>query len=485
MAKKKGLFVCQQCGHSQPNWVGRCPGCSEWNTLVEEAAPEAKAAGSRSSRGGQGVVPIHEVQAENAPRLSTGVAELDRILGGGLVPGGAILIGGEPGIGKSTLLMQVANWLARGGGKLLYVTAEESALQLKLRAERLGAVSPNLLVLAENNLDVILESIEKTRPAAVILDSVQMVFWERIGAAPGSVGQVRECAAALIAQAKRGAAPLFLVGHVTKDGTIAGPKVLEHMVDVVLQFEGDRFHAARILRAVKNRYGAVNEIGVFEMTAAGLSPVADPSRLFLSGRRDTGPGTVVTAALEGSRPFMVEVQALVATGFPGNAKRQVSGADRNRAQMLLAVLEKRAELSLFDQDVYLNVVGGASINEPGGDLAMAVAVASSLRERAFPADTVLIGEVGLGGEVRPVAQLAARLSEAGRLGFKRAMIPAGEAALAVNREMERERESEERQSVQQSHPAGQGAPKRAPASQPPLELLPIRRLDEALDWLGR
>ena len=250
MSKKKSLFVCQQCGHSQPNWVGRCPACKEWDCMVEEVAPDAKAAGSRSSRGGEGVVPLSQVRAENAARLSTGVAELDRILGGGLVPGGTILIGGEPGIGKSTLLMQVANWLARKEGQLLYVTAEESALQLKLRAERLGAVSENLLVLAENNLDTIMEAIEKTQPAAVILDSVQMVYWERIGAAPGSVGQVRECAAALIAQAKRGDAPLFLVGHVTKDGSIAGPKVLEHMVDVVLQFEGDRFHSARILRAV-------------------------------------------------------------------------------------------------------------------------------------------------------------------------------------------------------------------------------------------
>ncbi len=427
MAKRKSVFVCKECGQSSNNWVGRCPSCKGWDTFIEEVTMEAKAAGSRSSRGGIGIIPITEVTGESEARLSTGVEELDRILGGGLVKGGAVLIGGEPGVGKSTLLMQVAHWLTTQNHSILYATAEESAVQLKLRAERLSTTSDKLLVLAENNLDEIMKAIDASKPGVIILDSIQMVFWEKIGSAPGSVGQVRECAAALIAQAKRENIPLFLVGHVTKDGAIAGPKVLEHMVDVVLQFEGDRFHSARILRAVKNRYGAVNEIGVFEMAGNGLTPVSDPSKLFLSCRSQTA-GTVVTAALEGTRPFMVEVQALVTTGFAGNAKRQVSGADRNRAQMLMAVLEKRAELTLFDQDVFLNVVGGACINEPGGDLALALSVASSFSEKIFPEDTIAIGELGLGGEIRPVAQIAARLQEAERLGFKQALIPSGSKA---------------------------------------------------------
>lgn len=423
MAKKKSQYVCSNCAHASANWVGKCPQCNAWNTLIEELTTAVKTAGSRSSRGGQSAQAITEVQAEVGVRLATGVNELDRILGGGLVRGAAILIGGEPGVGKSTLLMQVANWLAQTDLKILYITAEESAVQLKLRAERLNALNKNLLVFAENNLDEIMKTIDSVRADVVILDSIQMVFWEILGSAPGSVGQVRECAAALVAQAKRTNTPLFLVGHVTKDGTIAGPKVLEHIVDVVLQFEGDRFHAARVLRAMKNRYGAVNEIGVFEMTSAGLSPIPDPSRLFLSGRGANCSGAVATSSLEGTRPFLIEAQALVVAGFPGNAKRQFSGVDRNRAQMLLAVLEKRAELTLYDQDVFLNVVGGAQLTEPGGDLALALAVASSLREVPFPQDTLVIGEVGLGGEIRPVTQLDTRLSEAVRLGFKRAILP--------------------------------------------------------------
>ena len=437
MAKKKTQYVCRNCGHAASNWTGKCPGCGQWDTLAEELTPEAKSAGSRSSRGGRAARPISEVTAENAPRVATGVAELDRILGGGLVRGAAVLIGGEPGVGKSTLLMHVASWLANSGMKILYVTAEESAIQLRLRAERLHAVSDNLLVFAENNLEEITKTIDAARADAIILDSIQMVFWDILGSAPGSVGQVRECAAALIAQAKRTDTPIFLVGHVTKDGAIAGPKVLEHMVDVVLQFEGDRFHAARILRAVKNRYGAVNEIGIFEMTGAGLNPIPDPSRLFLSGRGEQCSGAVATASLEGSRPLLVEAQALVVPGFPGNAKRQVSGVDRNRAQMLLAVLEKRAELTLFDKDVFLNVVGGAELTEPGGDLALALAVASSLREIPFPQDTTVIGEVGLGGEVRPVNQLETRVTEAARLGFARAVVPASNKCAARGIELVR------------------------------------------------
>lgn len=425
MAKRKSIYVCSECGHSAKNWMGKCPSCNNWDTMIEELEQSEVTTGSRASRSlkKKGSVRIAQVEAEQGARFSTGVGELDCILGGGLVRGAAVLIGGEPGVGKSTLLMQAANWLSDVAGVVLYVTAEESLMQLKLRAERLSALSDNLHVLAENNIEEIQKVIEDEMPAVVILDSIQMVFWDIIGSAPGSVGQVRECAATLVAQAKRLDIPLFLVGHVTKEGSIAGPKVLEHMVDVVLQFEGDRFHAARILRAVKNRFGAVNEIGVFEMSNRGLSPVEDASRLFLSGREDTGSGSVVTAALEGSRPFLVEVQALVTEGYPGNAKRQVSGADRNRAQMILAVLEKRAEVTLYDKDVFLNVVGGANLGDTGGDLSVALAIVSSLLEIKVDKRLIAIGELGLGGEVRNVAQMEARLKEAERLGFHSAIVP--------------------------------------------------------------
>ncbi len=425
MAKKRSVYVCSECGHSTKNWMGKCPSCNEWDTMVEELEKGEVNAGSRSVRSekSKGSIQIGKVVAEDGVRLSTGVKELDCILGGGLVKGAAVLIGGEPGVGKSTLLMQAANWLSAVAGSVLYVTAEESLIQLRLRAERLGTLADNLQVLAENNIEEIQKVIESESPSVVILDSIQMVYWDVIGSAPGSVGQVRECAATLVAQAKRMNIPIFIVGHVTKDGSIAGPKVLEHMVDVVLQFEGDRFHAARILRAIKNRYGAVNEIGVFEMGATGLIPVDDASKLFLSGRESGGSGSVVTAALEGSRPFLVEVQALVTDGCPGNAKRQVSGADRSRAQMILAVLEKRAEVTLYDKDVFLNVVGGASLGDTGGDLAIALSIVSSLQDECFNKQTIAIGELGLGGEVRNIAQLEARLKEAQRLGFKSAIVP--------------------------------------------------------------
>lgn len=430
MSKKikppKTFFACTACGHTASRWLGRCPACQEWDTLVEEAAPLAAGSGTRPGLApttGAKARPITEITPDATVRILTGVTDLDRILGGGLVSGSAVLVGGEPGIGKSTMLLQVANWLAESGCQTLYVTAEESAMQLRLRAERLKCLDEKLLVFAENNLAAILDATEAEGVGAVIIDSIQMVHWAELSSAPGSVGQVRECAAALIAQAKRRGVPVFLVGHITKDGSIAGPKVLEHMVDVVLHFEGDRFHASRILRATKNRFGAVNEIGVFEMTTTGLRPVADPSQLFLSGRQQDTPGTVVAAPLEGTRPFLVEVQALVANAMPGRASRRVSGVDSNRAAMILAVLEKRCEMVLSDQDVFLNVVGGAHIPEPGGDLALALAIASSLRERVVPHDTIVCGEIGLGGEVRPVAQLEARLAEAARLGFKRALAP--------------------------------------------------------------
>ncbi len=425
MAKRKSIYVCSECGYKAKNWMGKCPACNEWDSMQEELEGAEVSIGSKAVRSSskQGSICISDVVAESGVRLGTGVKELDCILGGGLVRGAAVLIGGEPGVGKSTLLMQAANWLSKAAGSVLYITAEESLMQLKIRAERLGTLSENLKVLAENNIENIQQVIDAEQPGVVILDSIQMVYWEVIGSAPGSVGQVRECAATLVAQAKRLDIPIFIVGHVTKEGSIAGPKVLEHMVDVVLQFEGDRFHTARILRAIKNRYGAVNEIGVFEMGHRGLIPVDDASKLFLSGRETASSGSVVTSALEGSRPFMVEVQALVTDGYPGNAKRQVSGADRTRAQMILAVLEKRAEVTLYDKDVFLNIVGGASLGDTGGDLAIALAIVSSLQNEPFCRECVVIGELGLGGEVRNVAQLEARLKEAQRLGFKSAIIP--------------------------------------------------------------
>jgi len=432
MARGKSCFVCSECGHSSSKWLGKCPNCSTWDSLVEEAVTGGTHGHRRTARDAQ-AVPITAITADTGVRMSTGLHALDGILGGGLVAGSAVLISGEPGVGKSTLLLQVAHGLSEACAAktatllapTLYITAEESAMQLRLRAERLAAISPRLQVLAENSLARLLGVIEELRPGAVIVDSIQMVYWEDLGSAPGSVGQVRECAAALIAQAKRLGYPVFLVGHVTKDGSIAGPKVLEHMVDVVLSFEGDRFHTARILRASKNRFGAVNEIGVFEMSSDGLRPVDDPSRLFLSGTRGGTAGTVITAPLSGSRPFLVEVQALVAPALPGNARRRVAGVDPARSAMLLAVLEKRCDLILSDKDVFLNVVGGAELREPGADVALALAVAGSLQERALPADTVAIGEVGLGGEVRPIAQVEARLLEAARLGFRRVLLPAG------------------------------------------------------------
>ncbi len=425
MAKKKTVYHCKECGHASGKWLGKCPSCNQWDTFVEEfVQPDASPdAGSRAARGDGKAVAIGKVKAEHETRINCGVEEVNRILGGGLVPGSVVLIAGEPGVGKSTLMLQVAHWIATSGTGVFYATAEESAMQLRLRAERIGCVADNLFVMAENRLDAVMHAAEQSDCGVLVMDSVQMAYWSELAGAPGSVGQVRECTAALSALAKRTHMAVLLVGHVTKDGAIAGPKVLEHMVDVVLSFEGDRFHAARILRASKNRYGAVGEIGVFEMMQQGLTPVSDPSRLFLSGYRSETPGSVVTASLEGSQPFLVEVQALVAPGLPGNPRRRVSGMDQNRAAMILAVLEKRCGLALCDKDVYLNVVGGAQLDEPGSDLAIALAVASSLQDQPFPEGIIAFGEIGLGGEVRPVARMEARLKEASRLGFISAICP--------------------------------------------------------------
>jgi DNA repair protein RadA/Sms len=450
MAKEKTRYTCTACGGASSKWLGKCPACGEWDTLVEEAVAHEESRASRASLGGSAARPVTELAGEREDRSGSGDAELDRILGGGLVAGSAVLLGGDPGIGKSTLLLQAA--LARAAahpGPVLYVTAEESATQVRLRAERLGTLVPGLLVLAENNVNRVLREAERVGAGLVVIDSIQMVYWPEMDSAPGSVSQVRECAAGLIAQAKRCGAPVVLVGHVTKEGAIAGPKVLEHMVDVVLYFEGDRHHTARILRSVKNRFGATGEIGVFEMAGTGLRAVDDPSRLFLSAVEGPVEGAVVTAAVEGTRPFLAEVQALATAGLPGGARRRITGADANRVSMLLAVLEKRCGLSLADQDVFVNVVGGVRLEEPSADLAIALAVASSLQERAVPRDLAVVGEVGLGGEVRPAGNMDLRLREAVRLGFRRALLPA---------------ESE--------------------VELPGLSLQPVRRLEEALELLG-
>jgi len=424
MTKVRKFYVCRQCGAQQVKWSGRCPECGEWDTLGEErlaTRTSRDAAPLEVSR----AKPITEVEPTDAARLASGLPELDRVLGGGVVLGGTVLVGGDPGIGKSTLLLQAAERFAAGGLSVLYVTAEESLLQTKLRAERLGVTSPNLLILAETDLDVVFEEIQRTTPQVLVIDSVQMVYTPDLPSAPGSVGQVRESAARLVYHAKRSGASVFLIGHVTKGGVIAGPRVLEHLVDTVLYFEGDRHHAFRLLRSVKNRFGSTNELGVFEMTREGLVEVPNPSRLFLPRDRRPLAGSVIVPCIEGSRSLLVEVQALLATAHYGSAERKVSGVDYVRVCMLLAVLERRAGLQLIGQDVFVNVAGGVRVEEPAADLGIAVAIASSFQDFPVPRDTVLIGEVGLGGEVRAVSRLETRLGEAAKLGFRRAFVPGG------------------------------------------------------------
>ena len=431
MAKRKTVYVCQQCGSQQLRWAGRCPDCNEWNTLVEETsggsdAPRPRLSLAEGSAATSGVpVPITEVETTDAPRLITGIRELDRVLGGGAALGSAVLVGGDPGIGKSTLLLQAAHQLAENGGTALYVTAEESLLQTRLRAERLGAMHDRLLLLAETDLEAICNHWRKGTPDMVVVDSIQMVYCPDLPSAPGSVAQVREGATRLVYQAKQSGAPLFLVGHVTKGGVIAGPRTLEHLVDTVLYFEGERFHAFRLLRAVKNRFGSTNEIGVFEMRDEGLIEVENPSNVFLSDLRGGVTGSVVVPCMEGSRSILVEIQALLADAHYGSPERKVSGVDYQRVCMLLAVLEQRAGLKLGAQDSFVNVVGGVRVEEPAADLGIAMAIASSFADFPVPRDVVLVGEVGLGGEVRAVSRVEARLSEAARLGFSNAYVPDG------------------------------------------------------------
>ena len=423
MAKTKTVYTCQQCGAHHIRWAGRCNNCNEWNSLVEEsiAPPDPR---TRPALGQTRAMPITEIAPVDAPRITTGIDEFDRIMGGGAVLGSAILIGGDPGIGKSTLLLQAADCVAAGGLRVLYVTAEESLLQTKLRAERLGLATANLLLLAETNLDVVLAETKRLAPQMLVIDSIQMIYAPDLPSAPGSVGQVRETATRLVYRAKQSGCPVFLVGHVTKQGNLAGPRTLEHIVDTVLYFEGDRHHAFRLLRAVKNRFGPTNEIGVFRMTRDGLAQVANPSRLFLPDQRTVTSGSVIVPTIEGTRAFLVEIQALLASARYGSPERKVSGADYARVCMLLAVLERRAQLQLIGQDVFVNIAGGVRVEEPAADLGIALAIASSFQEFPIHRHTLLIGEIGLGGEIRGVSQLETRLREGAKLGFRHAYVPA-------------------------------------------------------------
>ncbi len=426
MAKPKTHFTCQSCGYQAAKWLGRCSDCGTWGSLVEEA--EVNDAHSRPAWGaasGQSKpLLLKDVSSAAEARRATGIAELDRVLGGGVVQGSLVLIGGDPGIGKSTLLLMAVDKLARDR-PALYVSGEESLKQTKMRADRLHVDAPELHLYAETDLDKVLGASEKLAPGALIVDSIQTMYLNDLGSAPGSVSQVRECAGRLMAYAKKTGVPTFIVGHVTKEGSIAGPRVLEHMVDTVLYFEGERGHPFRLLRAHKNRFGSTNEIGVFEMKGAGLVEVPDPSALFLSERPQHASGSVVTSTLNGTRPILVEVQALVAPTGYGTARRTAMGVDTNRVALLAAVLEKKEDVQLVGCDIFVNVAGGMELSEPASDLAVCVALVSSLRNRPLDPQTLVLGEVGLAGEVRAVAQIEPRLAEAEKMGFRRVLLPAG------------------------------------------------------------
>jgi DNA repair protein RadA/Sms len=429
MAKPpKTIYVCQECGSQSAKWLGRCGDCGAWNSFVEERSPEngaAPAAGHRYAlAGAAGSARLYsEVELEQHARLTTGIDEFDRVLGGGIVPGSLVLLGGEPGIGKSTLLLQAAANVARSIGPVLYSSGEESEHQIKSRGERLNVGNAPLYLMAETCLERILEEIVRLKPALVIVDSIQTVFSLKFQSAPGSIGQVREAATQLLFTAKGHNIPTFLVGHVTKDGSLAGPKALEHVVDTVLYFEGERHHSHRVVRAVKNRFGAISELGVFEMTSTGLRPVPNPSKLFLAERPANAPGSAVLCSVEGSRPILVEVQALVSSSTYGTARRMASGIDQQRLSLLLAVLEKRAGLNLIGDDVFVNIAGGMTVDEPASDLGVLVAIASSVRNKVVPPTTAMFGEVGLAGEVRGTAQAPLRVREAAQMGFARCILP--------------------------------------------------------------
>lgn len=423
MAKQKMQYVCQECGQTSLRWVGQCPACNTWNSLVAEAVERKPRAVERVAAALE-VMPIVEVPEHSGARRTTGMEEFDRIVGGGIVAGQVLLIGGDPGIGKSTIVLQVAQRLAREDARVLYVSGEESLAQTKLRAQRLQVNSPHLLVAAATEIRSILEHAARERPAVLMIDSIQVMYDEEISSAPGSVTQVRECAALLARFAKQEHIAVVMVGHVTKTGAIAGPRVVEHLVDTVLYFEGERHNVYRILRAVKNRFGSTDEIGVFEMTGHGLVEVPNPSALFLAQRQHQRSGSAVGCALEGTRPLLLEVQALVASTPFGMPTRKTVGMDVNRLAMLLAVIEKRVGIRMSTQDVFVNLAGGMKVSEPGLDLACAAAIASSFYDKAVAEETVLMGEIGLGGEVRAVSQIERRVMEARRLGFKQCILPA-------------------------------------------------------------
>lgn len=452
--KEKTVYFCTECGNESPKWAGRCPSCGAWNALVEQRAEKVKRP-SGASRGiphSVKVTNITEIDTSDEIRFSTGMGELDRVLGGGAVKGSLVLVGGAPGIGKSTLMLQICQQLGRQN-KVLYVSGEESIHQLKMRARRLGVDSPNLFVVSETRLSDILEAVEREQPDVLIIDSIQTLYNEELDSPAGGVGQVKDCTMALMNLAKGQGITVFVIGHVNKEGSIAGPKVLEHMVDCVLYFEGDRHMTYRILRAAKNRFGATNEIGVFEMLNEGLKEVENPSEMLLSGRPKDAPGTCVTCVMEGARPVLAEVQALVSSASGVRPLRQSNGFDYNRANMLLAVLEKRGGLKISQCDAYLNIIGGLTLDEPAADLAALVAIASSYLDYPVPSQMAAVGEVGLSGEVRTISHLEQRLSEVRRLGFTQCIVP--------------------------HHRAGE---LHAPAG---LELLPVRNISDALKLFVR
>ena len=426
MKRNETIYVCQSCGHQSRKWLGKCPECGEWNSLVEERAQPTKKAGARSNFTLREVtaVPFTEIEPQDDVRVSSGVTEFDRVLGGGIVPGTLVLIGGDPGIGKSTLLLQVADRLSAQGTTVLYVSGEESERQIKLRGERLRIEAQHVYLLPETNLENIFHEIDRLKPGAIIVDSIQTVFSSLIESAPGSVSQVREVAHQFLLLAKNRGIPVFLIGHITKEGSLAGPKALEHIVDTVLYFEGERHHNHRIVRATKNRFGAANEVGVFEMTGTGLIPVANPSQMFLQERPQNVAGSIVTACMEGTRPMLVEIQALVSGSKYGSGKRMTQGVDQSRVALLIAMLEKRAGFQLVGDDVFVNIAGGLEVDEPAADLGVVTAIASSFKNKTVDPQTAVFGEVGLTGEVRGAMQASVRAREAQALGFKKIVMPA-------------------------------------------------------------